>query len=63
MIDSGNVPQIKCKIYIKISAFANAIVHKELSFKLLDNKYSASGKEIKLIALGRHNFKILYNKL
>ena len=55
----GNIPQIKCKIYIKISVLANAIiVHKELSFKLLDNKYSASGKQIKLITLDMHNFKI-----
>ena len=53
----GNTPQIKCKIYIKNSALA-AIVHKELSFKLLDNKYSASGKQIKLITLDVHNSRI-----
>ena len=45
----GNIPQTKCKIYIKISVLANAIVHKKLSFRLLDKKYSASGKQNKLI--------------
>ena len=47
--------------HIKISVLANAIARKELSFKFLDNKYSASGKGIKLIILDRHYFIVNYN--